>query len=222
MSRLKLIEGFFRTAAGTATLTLVLGASAHAAAPAAEPAAAPKTPPAIVTQVCAGCHGLDGNGTAPANPKLAGQSEQYLMRQLQSFRLKEGGAAADRQNQLMAGFAMMLTPETMRDVAAYYAAQKFQPSAARNKDLAVAGQKIYRAGIAAKNIPACAGCHGPSGAGIPVQYPRVGGQYAEYVAAQLVAFRQGTRTNNAQMSAIAARMSDAEISAISEYIAGLR
>ncbi len=222
MSRLKLIEGFFRTAAGTATLMLVLGASAHAAAPAAEPAAAPKTPPAIVTQVCAGCHGLDGNGTAPANPKLAGQSEQYLMRQLQSFRLKEGGAAADRQNQLMAGFAMMLTPETMRDVAAYYAAQKFQPSAARNKDLAVAGQKIYRAGIAAKNIPACAGCHGPSGAGIPVQYPRVGGQYAEYVAAQLVAFRQGTRTNNAQMSAIAARMSDAEISAISEYIAGLR
>jgi cytochrome c553 len=222
MSKLKLIEGFFRDALGGAMLAVVLSASAQAAAPAAEPVAAPKTPPPIVTQVCAGCHGLDGNGTAPANPKLAGQSEQYLMRQLQGFRIKEGGTAAERQNPLMAGFAMMLTPDTMREVAAYYAAQKFQPSAARNKELAVAGQKIYRAGIAAKNIPACSGCHGPSGAGIPVQYPRVGGQYAEYVAAQLVAFRQGTRKNSAQMSAIAARMSDAEISATAEYIAGLR
>ncbi len=222
MSRLKLIGGFFRDVFGGAILALVLSVSAHAAAPAAEPAAAPKTPPAIVSQVCAGCHGLDGNGTAPTNPKLAGQSEQYLMRQLQSFRVKEGGAAAERQNQLMAGFAMMLTPDTIREVAAYFAAQKFQPSAARNKELAVAGQKIYRAGIAAKNIPACSGCHGPSGAGIPVQYPRVGGQYAEYVAAQLVAFRQGTRKNSVQMSAIAARMSDPEISATAEYIAGLR
>ena len=222
MSRLKLIEGFFRDALGGAILALLLSASASAAAPAAAPAPAPKTPPAIVPQVCAGCHGLDGNGTAPANPKLAGLSEQYLLRQLQSFRIRDGGRPAERQNQLMAGFAMMLTPDTMREVAAYYAAQKFQPSAAKNKELAVAGQKIYRAGIAAKNIPACSGCHGPSGAGIPVQYPRVGGQYAEYVAAQLVAFRQGTRNNSAQMSAIAARMSDAEISATAEYIAGLR
>lgn len=218
MSGLKLIEGLFRDALGGAILVLFLSASAHAASP----APAPKTPPAIVSQVCAGCHGLDGNGTAPANPKLSGQSEQYLMRQLQSFRIKDGGGPAERQSQLMAGFAMMLTPETMREVSAYYAAQKFQPSAAKNKELAVAGQKIYRAGIAAKNIPACSGCHGPSGAGIPVQYPRVGGQYAEYVAAQLVAFRQGTRNNSAQMSAIAARMSDAEISAAAEYIAGLR
>lgn len=218
MSGLKLIEGLIRDALGGAILVLFLSASAHAASP----APAPKTPPAIVSQVCAGCHGLDGNGTAPANPKLSGQSEQYLMRQLQSFRIKDGGGPAERQSQLMAGFAMMLTPETMREVSAYYAAQKFQPSAAKNKELAVAGQKIYRAGIAAKNIPACSGCHGPSGAGIPVQYPRVGGQYAEYVAAQLVAFRQGTRNNSAQMSAIAARMSDAEISAAAEYIAGLR
>ncbi len=221
MSRLKLIEGLFRDAVGVAALTLLLGAPAHAAA-AAEPAAAPKSPPAIVTQVCAGCHGLDGNSTAPANPKLAGQSQQYLLRQLLSFRVKDGGGAADRQSQLMAGFAMMLTPEMMSEVTAYYASQKLQPAAAKNKDLAILGQKIYRAGIAAKNIPACSGCHGPSGAGIPVQYPRLGGQFGEYVAAQLVAFRQGTRNNSAQMSAIAARMSDAEISAIADYIAGLR
>lgn len=222
MARTKLIDGFFRDALAGASLALVLGASAQAASPVAGPAAAPGTPPTIVTQVCAGCHGLDGNSTAPANPKLAGQSAPYLARQLQSFRVKEGGAAADRESQLMAGFAMMLGQDMIRDVAAYYSAQKFQPSAAKNKDLAVAGQKIYRAGIAAKNVPACSGCHGPNGAGIPDQYPRIGGQFSEYVAAQLVAFRQGTRRNSAQMSAIAARMSDAEINAVAEYAAGLR
>jgi cytochrome c553 len=129
---------------------------------------------------------------------------------------------AERANAVMAGFAATLSDDDMRNVAAWYASQKLKPSAARNKDTVELGQKIYRGGIAAKSVPACAGCHSPNGAGIPAQYPRLGGQYAEYTEAQLVGFRQGVRKNNAQMTAIAARMSDVEIKAVSDYIAGLR
>jgi cytochrome c553 len=107
-------------------------------------------------------------------------------------------------------------------VAAFYAGQALKPSVARNKDLVQLGQRIYRAGIADKGVPACAACHGPTGSGIPAQYARVGGQFAEYTEAQMVAFRSGQRHNNAQMNAIAARMSDQEIKAVSDYIAGLR
>ena len=122
----------------------------------------------------------------------------------------------------MAGFAATLSDEDMRNLSAWFASQKLKPAAARNKDTVELGQKIYRGGIAAKSVAACAGCHSPNGAGIPAQYPRLGGQFAEYTEAQLVAFRQGARKNSAQMSAIAARLSDAEIKAVSDYIAGLR
>lgn len=177
---------------------------------------------AIASQVCAACHGADGNSPSPANPILAGQHADYLYKQLSNFKAKAGAKEAERANAVMAGFAAGLSDEDKRNVSAFYARQPIKPAAAADANLAELGQKIYRAGIGAKNVPACAGCHSPNGAGIPSQYPRLGGQYADYTASQLVAFRQGVRKNNAQMTAIAARMSDAEIKAVSEYIAGLR
>lgn len=177
---------------------------------------------AIAEQVCAACHGADGNSVAPVNPKLAGQHPEYLAKQLNDFTVAKGAKAAARANAVMAGFAAMLAPADVANVAAYFAGQPYKPATASHKDLAEAGQKIYRGGIAAKNVPSCAGCHGPTGAGIPAQFPRIAGQFAEYTEAQLVAFRQGTRANGPMMAEIAARMSDAEIKAVADYIAGLR
>jgi cytochrome c553 len=110
----------------------------------------------------------------------------------------------------------------MRNVAAYYASKQPRPGFAKNKELVVLGEKIYRGGIADKQVPACSGCHSPNGAGIPAQYPRVGGQHADYTEAQLNNFRSGQRANSAQMVAIAARLSDREIKAVADYMAGLR
>jgi cbb3-type cytochrome c oxidase subunit III len=197
---------------------------AHAQAPAA--AGAPKIDLAkgqeIAGQVCAACHGADGNSASPANPKLAGQHADYLYKQLTNFKVKPNAKEAERANAIMAGFAAQLSDADMRNVSAYFAAQKLKPSSAKNKDIVELGQKIYRGGIAAKSVAACAGCHSPNGAGIPAQYPRLAGQYAEYTESQLVAFRQGGRKNSAQMAAISARLSDAEMKAVSDYIAGLR
>ncbi len=176
----------------------------------------------IASQVCAGCHGADGNSPTPANPKLAGQHADYLYKQLTNFKAKPGAKEPERNNAIMAAFAAQLSDQDMRNVAAHYAAQALTPSAAREKSLVEQGRNIYRAGIAAKGVPACAACHGPAGAGIPAQYPRLQGQYAEYTESQLTGFRQGTRANNVSMTAIAARLSDAEIKAVSDYIAGLR
>ena len=176
----------------------------------------------IASQVCAGCHGADGNSPTPANPKLAGQHAEYLAKQLANFKVKPGAKEPERNNAVMAAFAAQLSDGDMRNVAAFYAAQPLTPAAARDKALVEQGRNIYRAGIASKGIPACAGCHGPSGAGIPAQYPRLQGQYAEYTESQLTAFRQGTRANNASMTTISSRLSDTEIKAVSDYIAGLR
>ena len=165
---------------------------------------------------CMACHTADGTRGAPANPILQGQHAEYLVKQLTEF--KEG----KRANAVMSGMAATLTPEDMVNVAAFYNSKAPVTGAARNKDTVALGEKIYRGGIAAKQVPACAGCHNPTGAGIPAQYPRIGGQHSDYTEAQLVAFRAGTRGNSAQMSTIAARMSDKEIKAVSDYIAGLR
>lgn len=165
---------------------------------------------------CMACHTADGTRGAPANPILQGQHAEYLVKQLTEF--KEG----KRANAVMSGMAATLTPEDMVNVAAFYNSKSPVTGAARNKDTVALGEKIYRGGIAAKQVPACAGCHNPTGAGIPAQYPRIGGQHSDYTEAQLVAFRAGTRGNSAQMSTIAARMSDKEIKAVSDYIAGLR
>jgi len=176
----------------------------------------------IASQVCAGCHGADGNSASPANPKLAGQHPEYLAKQLRNFKAKEGAKEAERANAVMAGFAAGLSDDDIRNVAAWYGSQALKPAVAKDKAIVEAGQQIYRGGIASKNVPACAGCHSPNGAGIPAQYPRLAGQFAEYTESQLVGFRQGTRKNSPEMAAIAARMSDVEIKAVAEYIAGQR
>jgi cbb3-type cytochrome c oxidase subunit III len=201
-----------------ASLLAASGAMAQGVAAKVDPAKGGQ----IAAQVCVACHGADGNSPTPANPKIAGQHAAYLYKQLTNFKVQKGATEAQRANPIMAGFAATLSDADMRNVAAYFASQKLKPSAAKNKDIVEAGQKIYRGGIADKNVPACAGCHGPSGAGIPDQFPRIAGQFAEYTEAQLVAFRQGMRKNSTQMAGTAARMSDAEIKAVAEYVAGLR
>jgi cytochrome c553 len=159
----------------------------------------------------------------------AGQPElradpDYLAKQLANFKPAAAGKPAERNNAIMAGFAATLSPEDMRNVAAHYAAQRLQPEKARNKDTIELGQKIYRAGIAEKGIAACAGCHGPRGEGVPAQYPALAGQFADYLDAQLRAFQSGARANdpNKVMRMTAANLSDAEIKAVTDYIAGLR
>lgn len=176
----------------------------------------------IATQQCAACHGVDGNAAAPIYPKLAGQHAEYLYKQLKNFTVLPGADKAERENAVMAGFSAMLSDQDMRDVSAYFEKQTIEPGVATNKELLKLGQQIYRGGIASKNVPACAGCHSPNGAGIPAQYPRLGGQHADYTAVQLEAFRAETRNNSVQMTVISARLSDKEIKAVSDYIAGLR
>lgn len=211
---------------GSGSLRMVALALAAAAAPAFAQSEPAKVDVAkgqeIASQVCVACHAIDGNSPTPANPILASQHPEYLFKQLSDYKVKEGAQQAARANAIMAGFAAGLSEADMRNVAAYLSRQPMKPAVATNQDIVEAGQRIYRMGIPEKKVPACAGCHSPTGAGIPAQYPRLGGQYAEYTDAQLVAFRQGTRTNNPEMTAIAARLSDAEIKAVSEYIAGLR
>lgn len=175
----------------------------------------------IVTTVCAACHGPDGNSPTAANPSLAGQHAEYLAKQLRDFKPAEGAEPA-RPSALMTGFAAGLSEQDIVNVSAYFASQQLKPVTATEKDLVELGRQIYRGGIASKGVPACAACHGPTGSGIPVQYPRLHGQYADYTAAELTKFRQGERNNNQEMTDIAARLSDAEIRAVSDYIAGLR
>jgi cytochrome c553 len=177
----------------------------------------------IVNQVCVACHAADGNSLIAANPKLAGQFAEYLHKQLTNFKA-QGGKKAERNNPVMAGQVANLSPEDMRNLAAYFAGQAAKPGLAKSKDLVALGQKIYRGGIAGKGVAACASCHGPNGAGMPAQYPRLSGQHAEYVEVQLKAFRLGERANdpNASMRTVAGKLSDREIQAVADYVAGLR
>jgi cytochrome c553 len=191
----------------------------------AQPAAKPDAGKGqqIASQTCVACHAADGNSPAAANPKLAGQFPEYLRKQLVNFK-PQAGKKAERENAVMAGMVANLSDEDMRNVAAFYASQKLKPETAKSKELAARGQKLYRGGNPANGVAACAGCHGPDGAGIPGQYPRLSGQFAAYLEAQLFAFKAGTRANdpNGMMRGVAARMSDAEIKAVAEYASGLR
>src|SRR5882762_3699258 len=184
---------------------------------------AQNTAQAVATQVCAACHGADGNSVAPANPKIAGQIPEYLQKQLLDFKSQDGKKPV-RESAIMNGMVANLSDADMKGLAAYYAGQSQKPAAAADKDLAALGQKLWRGGDSLHGIPACAGCHGPAGAGIPAQFPRLSGQYAEYIAAQLTAFREGKRTNdlNGVMRGVAAHMNDGQIRAVAEYAAGLR
>ncbi|HZF22856.1 MAG TPA: c-type cytochrome [Burkholderiales bacterium] len=172
----------------------------------------------IANQICAACHGADGNSPLPMNPSLAGQHPEYLFKQLNEFK------SGNRNNAVMMGMVAGLSAEDMRNLSAYYAAQKLREAAAKDKDLVAHGRKLFRGGNLATGVAACAGCHSPNGAGIPSQYPRLAGQHPEYVVAQLKAFRAGERANdtNNMMRAVAARLTDKEIAAVAEYLSGLR
>ena len=208
--RMKLIASLLIAAAVAAP---VLTAQATESAPAKADVAKGQ---ASYAAVCAACHGPDGNSAITANPKLAQQHPDYLAKQLSEFK------SGKRANGVMMGMASILSDDDMKNVAAWLGNQKAAPGAAKDKTLVVLGERIYRGGIADRQIPACAGCHSPNGAGIPAQYPRLSGQHAEYTAAQLTAFRDGVRLNNPVMSGVAAKLNDREIKAVSDYIAGLR
>jgi cytochrome c553 len=194
--------------------------SAQEAAPKAEPAKAAKPDlakgEASFTAACAACHGADGNSGTPANPKLAQQHPEYLVKQLTEFK------SGKRANAVMSGMAATLTEADMKNVAYWLNSKTAKPGFAKDKELVALGERIYRGGIADRQIAACAGCHSPNGAGIPAQYPRLAGQHAEYTAAQLTGFRDGVRKNAIQMTQVAAKLNDREIKAVSDYIAGLR
>jgi cytochrome c553 len=165
---------------------------------------------------CLTCHGPKGQSAVGTWPKLSAQHAAYTAKQLKSF--KEG----TRPNPVMMGMSNALTEQDMQNIAAYLVKQPVSLGVAQNKETIELGQSIYRGGIAAKGVPACAACHSPTGAGIPSQYPRLNGQWADYSYSQLVAFSNGTRKNGPMMTAIAGKMSDLEMKAVSDYIAGLR
>jgi cytochrome c553 len=169
----------------------------------------------IATTVCAACHGPDGNSTVAANPKLAGQHRDYIATQLALFK---SGA---RPSPVMQGMAAGLSPDDMRNLGAYFESQKAAGLNARDKALAQRGQQIWRGGIKGANVPACAGCHGAAGHGIPAQFPRLAGQHPELTFGWLKAYADGTRPN-AVMTAIASKLNENDMKALAEYTAGLR
>ena len=214
---MKLLASLLITAALAASAVSVL---AQEAAPKAAPAKAAKPDlakgEASYTAACAACHGADGNSGTPANPKLAQQHPEYLIKQLQEFK------SGKRANAVMSGMAATLSPDDMKNVAYWLSSKTAKPGFAKDKELVALGESIYRGGIADRQIAACSGCHSPNGAGIPAQYPRMSGQHADYTVAQLTGFRDGVRKNALQMTQVAAKLNDREIKAVSDYIAGLR
>lgn len=166
--------------------------------------------------VCAACHGADGNSLIPVNPSLAQQHPEYLVKQLTEFK------SGKRANPIMQGMAGTLaTDEDIKNVSYWVASKSAKSGTAKDKDAVALGERIYRGGVMDRQIPACAGCHSPNGAGIPAQYPRLSGQQADYTVAQLTAFRDGVRKNSLQMSQVAAKLNDREIKALADYISGL-
>lgn len=216
------------------------------ASPAAEPAVAPAPVVAVADNgpakagdpkagqakagACGACHGLDGNSTLAMYPKLAGQHETYIWRQLHLF--KNGG----RDNAIMLGMAAVLTQQDMRDIGAYFSTQNITAGVADDAVIAegpnagqkfyAVGERIYRGGKPAAGVPACMACHGPAGAGVPgPSYPALGGQHAEYTAAKLTAFRDGAvwgkgTEANVIMSQAAQGLSDEEILSLASFLQG--
>lgn len=177
----------------------------------------------IAEGVCIACHGADGNSLAAPNPNLAGQIPEYLYKQLSNFKALDGKPPV-RENAIMGGMVAGLSDEDMKSLAAYFSQQKLKPSAAKDEKLLAEGKKLWRMGDFDKGIPACSGCHGAAGAGLPAQYPALSGQYADYTEDQLKKFRSGERANDPEsmMRTIAAKLSDRQMKAAAEYAAGLR
>jgi len=197
----------------TLSLVAVLGWSGSALAAGSKEAGQSKA------ATCSACHGMDGNSVNPEWPNLAGQHASYITKQIKNFK------AGQRVNPLMSPMAMTLTDQDIDDLAAYFSSQTLRPTGETEPSKLKLGQRVYRAGNVAAKVPACASCHGPTGAGIPTAvYPHIGGQHATYVAVQLRNYKSGTRNNdpNAMMRTIAAGLSEDEIDAVASYIQGLR
>jgi cytochrome c553 len=204
--------------AALAAVVATLGAPAVAlAAEAAKPAFKPDMARAqTLAATCMACHTADGSRGAPANPILQGQIPDYLYKQLTEFK------SGKRKNAVMQGMVATLSEDDMRHLAAFYGSKTAKPGFAKSKETVLLGERLYRGGNLGSKVPACSGCHSPSGAGIPAQYPRLAGQHADYTEAQLLAFKSGARANAPMMMGIAAKMTEREIKAVSDYIAGLR
>ena len=206
--------------AATALVSAAAQGQEHAAAAKPDLAKAQQ----IASTVCAACHGADGNSAAAANPNLAGQEADYITLQLAHFK------AGIRANATMQAMAATLSDADMRALGVYFAQQKPKGLAARDPSLVKAGQRLWRGGDAARGVPACAACHSPTGAGVPKNYPRLAGQYADYTFAQLKAFKAGERgadpggkdVNGRVMNTVAQQLTDAQMKAIADYAAGLR
>ena len=206
-------------AAFTLIALAVLGAPLARTAYASDAPATFKADPAKGQQLavaCGACHTQDGSRGIPANPILQGQHAEYIVKQLTEFK------AGKRKNAMMNGMAAPLSDDDMKHIAAFYSGKQAKPGFAKNKDTVLLGEQIYRGGITARQVPACAGCHSPNGAGIPAQYPRIAGQHSDYAEAQLLAFRSGARANSPQMMTIAGKLNDREIKAVADYVNGLR
>jgi cytochrome c553 len=207
---MKLLASLLFAAALTVPAFSTLAQEAKPAEPQANAGSAKAVKPdlakgeASFAVVCAACHAADGNSVIPTQPKLAQQHPEYLI------------------NPIMAGMAATLSDADMQNIAYWVSAKTAKPGFAKEKELVQLGERIYRGGIPDRQVPACAGCHGPNGAGIPAQYPRLSGQHAEYAVVQLTSFREGVRNNSLQMTQVAAKMNDREIKAVADYIAGLR
>lgn len=211
-----------RTTAMAVLLAAALNVNAAEDAAAVDPAKGQE----IAETVCIACHGADGNSPDPANPRIAGLGADYLYKQLTNFKMPDDGERpALRESAIMNSMVAGLSLEDMKNLAAYFSVQKFDPAEAESEAAQLAlGQKIWRQGDFAKGIPACAGCHGPAGAGMPAQYPRLAGQFYEYTEDQLKKFRSGERGNDPEkmMQTIADKMSDRQIEAVAKYATGLR
>lgn len=171
-----------------------------------------------LAQVCAACHGVDGNSPLPVNPSLAGQHADYIVKQLKNFK------SGDRKNAIMAPMVASLSEDDMKNIAAFFVSQTPRGGVTKDASSVEAGRKIFRGGVISSGVAACAGCHSPNGAGIPAQYPRIAGQHVEYTSAQLKAFRSGERANdpNNMMRNVAAKLSDKEIDALAQYLNALK
>jgi len=217
LSAIFLLSGLLSLSVHAAPATTEKAAdTAPVKAPTKTEGAEKKTADQIVNTVCAACHAPDGNSVISLNPKLAAQHPEYLEKQLNEFK------AGKRANAVMTGIASTLSEEDMKQLANYFSGQKLTLGQTKANGKGSLGEKIYRGGIAATNVPACAACHGANGAGLPKQFPRLSGQHADYTLAQLRTFRTGERANAPMMMVIAAKMTDAEMAAVADYIQGLR
>ena len=172
----------------------------------------------IINNLCIACHAIDGNSVVSVNPRLAGQHAAYISKQLNNFK------SGLRENIVMAGMVANLTEEDMINLGNYFSEQDILLSSAQKNGVGSLGENIFRAGIRSKGVAACAGCHGPSGHGIPDKYPRLNAQHSEYTLAQLNAFRLGLRKNDpeAVMRTIAQKLTEQEMQSVADYIQGLR